>query len=213
MQYCILVWGSTYPSNLNRIALLQKRMIRIVYKTSYAHTYPIFNELEILPFNKIYLFHLGLFMYQFHNCMLPSNFDEYFTCVNHVHNYNTRQSNLFFLPIWRTNRRKFAIIYQGPKFIKTPSPKIYMKLHPSPVFGKNLKNIYSNFNFVLFKHTINVTISFYLCSVKNLIPIFWSILPFHPNFVCLFVCLIYTLYLARYAFTVNTKIHTRNFQR
>jgi hypothetical protein len=34
-------------------------MIRIVYKTSYdAHTYPIFNELEILPFNKIYLFHL-----------------------------------------------------------------------------------------------------------------------------------------------------------
>ena len=55
MQYCILVWGSTYPSNLNRIALLQKRMIRIVYKTSYdAHTYPIFKELEILPFNKIY---------------------------------------------------------------------------------------------------------------------------------------------------------------
>ena len=126
MQYCILVWGSTYPSNLNRIALLQKRMIRIVYKTSYdAHTYPIFNELEILPFNKIYLFHLGLFMYQFHNCMLPSNFDEYFTCVNQVHNYNTRQSNLYFLPFCRTNLRKFAIIYQGPKFFNSLPKNIY----------------------------------------------------------------------------------------
>ncbi len=26
MQYCILVWDSTYPSNLNRIVLLQKRL-------------------------------------------------------------------------------------------------------------------------------------------------------------------------------------------
>ena len=135
-------------SNLNRIALLQKRMIRIVYKTSYdAHTYPIFNELEILPFNKIYLFHLGLFMYQFHNCMLPSNFDEYFTCVNQVHNYNTRQSNLYFLPFCRTNLRKFAIIYQGPKFFNSLPKNIY---DASSVSGKNLKNIYLNFNFVLF---------------------------------------------------------------
>ena len=29
MQYCILVWGSTYPSNLNRIVLPQKKVVRI----------------------------------------------------------------------------------------------------------------------------------------------------------------------------------------
>ena len=52
MQYCILVWGSTYPSNLNRIVLLQKRLIRIVYKASYdAHTQPFFKEHGILPFD------------------------------------------------------------------------------------------------------------------------------------------------------------------
>jgi hypothetical protein len=39
IQYCILVWGSTYPSNLNRIVLLQKRVIRIINHEVYdAHT-------------------------------------------------------------------------------------------------------------------------------------------------------------------------------
>jgi hypothetical protein len=32
LQYCITVWGSTYPTNLNRIILLQKRIIRILDK-------------------------------------------------------------------------------------------------------------------------------------------------------------------------------------
>ena len=46
MQYCILVWGSTYPLNLYRIVLLQKH-IRIVDKSAYdAHTEPIFRKLK-----------------------------------------------------------------------------------------------------------------------------------------------------------------------
>ena len=41
-QYCIIVWGSTYPTNLNRLILLQKRIIRIVNKKPFdAHTDPL----------------------------------------------------------------------------------------------------------------------------------------------------------------------------
>jgi hypothetical protein len=29
-NYCITIWGSTYPSNLNRLILLQKKVIRIL---------------------------------------------------------------------------------------------------------------------------------------------------------------------------------------
>ena len=66
IQYCILVWGSTYSSNLNRIALLQKRVVRIINKEKFdAHTDPIFKELKILKLHDIYLFHLGKFMYLF----------------------------------------------------------------------------------------------------------------------------------------------------
>ena len=42
-QYCIIVWGSTYPTNLNHLILLQKRITRIVNKKPFdAHTDPLF---------------------------------------------------------------------------------------------------------------------------------------------------------------------------
>ena len=64
MQYCIIVWASTYPTNLNRIILLQKSIIIIVSKEAFdAHTDPIFKALKILKFDNIYLLQLGKFMY------------------------------------------------------------------------------------------------------------------------------------------------------
>ena len=95
IQYCILVWGSTYSSNLNRIALLQNRVVRIINKEKFdTHTDPIFKELKILKLDDIYLFHLGKFMYLFQNNLLS------ILWTNQVHNYNTRSSNqnLFYVP-------------------------------------------------------------------------------------------------------------------
>ena len=47
LNYCNLVWGSAYKSNLQRIVILQKRVIRIVDKSYYnAHTEPIFKKLN-----------------------------------------------------------------------------------------------------------------------------------------------------------------------
>ena len=37
LQYCVSVWGSTYPSNLNRISMLQKNSVRIIAKESCPH--------------------------------------------------------------------------------------------------------------------------------------------------------------------------------
>ena len=54
--YCVSVWGSTYQSNLNRIIVLQKKIIRIISKVSFdAHTGVLFKEQEILKFSDIYL--------------------------------------------------------------------------------------------------------------------------------------------------------------
>ena len=42
LQYCILVWGSTYPTHLRRIVLFQKRIIRIISKKGFdAHIDPL----------------------------------------------------------------------------------------------------------------------------------------------------------------------------
>ena len=64
-----------YPTNLNRIVLLQKRAVRIVSKEAFdAHTDPVFHELKILKFEKISLLHLGKFMYSYKNNRLPRRF-------------------------------------------------------------------------------------------------------------------------------------------
>ena len=66
--YCNLILASTYKSNLVRLEILQKRMMRTIAKTHfYAHTDPIFRKLGILKFHDIHLFQLGLFMYSYQN--------------------------------------------------------------------------------------------------------------------------------------------------
>ena len=125
LNYCNLVWGSAYKSNLQRIVILQKRVIWIVDKSySNAHTEPIFKKLNLLKFQDIHLLHLGQFMFSFKNSILPRKFENIFTTNNQIHNYNTRHANSFRLPLCRTNIRQLSVFYQGPKFFNSLSPEI-----------------------------------------------------------------------------------------
>ena len=104
------------------IALLQKRVVRIINKEKFdAHTDPIFKELKILKLEDIYLFHLGSFMYLFQNNLLPRPFGNLILRTNQGHNYNTRSSNqnLFYVPFCRTSLRQFCVHYQGRSFFNT----------------------------------------------------------------------------------------------
>ena len=57
-QYCILEWGSTYLTQLRRLILLQKRIVRIISKKGFdAHTNPLFKNLMILKLEDIYSLH------------------------------------------------------------------------------------------------------------------------------------------------------------
>ena len=57
-QYCILEWGSTYLTQLRRLILLQKRIVRIISKKAFdAHTNPLFKNLMILKLEDIYSLH------------------------------------------------------------------------------------------------------------------------------------------------------------
>ena len=62
----ILVWGSTYPTHLRRLVLLQNRIVRVIKKKGFdAHTEPLFKNLMILKLEDIYSLHLGKFMFSF----------------------------------------------------------------------------------------------------------------------------------------------------
>ena len=60
LYYCNLAWCGTYKTNLQRIVILQKRVVRIVNNSTYdANTGPIFKKLELLKLHDIHLFQLG----------------------------------------------------------------------------------------------------------------------------------------------------------
>ena len=137
--YCVSVWGSTYQSNLNRIIILQKKIIRTISKVSFdAHTGVLFKEREILKFLDIYLYQIGKFMYLFKKGLLPNYFRDMFTLASQIHSYNTRNSSLFYIPYCRTNFRKFSIQFQGPTLFNSLSREI-QNTESISLFGKRLK--------------------------------------------------------------------------
>ena len=118
LQYCILAWGSTYPTHLRRLVLLQKRIIRIISKKGFdAHTNPLFKSLMILKLEDIYSLYLGKFMFSLKKNSVPSSFSRSILRTNQVHGYNTRSSKKIYIPFCRTNVRHFSVFfYQGPVF-------------------------------------------------------------------------------------------------
>ncbi len=54
LTYCNSVWSSTYVSNLRRVLMLQKRVVRLLTNSGFReHTAPLFRELNLLNIYKI----------------------------------------------------------------------------------------------------------------------------------------------------------------
>ena len=125
LVYCISEWGSTYPSNLNRIFLLQKKVIRIISKSAFdAYTEPIFKQLKVLKLSDIYRSQISKLVFSFKKGLLLDAFSGMFLLTNQIQHYNTRNSNSFYLFSWRTNIRQFAIRFQGHKLFNSFNTEI-----------------------------------------------------------------------------------------
>ena len=139
LQYCVIVWGLTYPTNIRRIELLQKRVIRILNKSAFdAHTSPIFKKLDLLKLNDICMLQLGQFMFHHKSSLLPERFDNMFFKNDQIHTFNTRNSSKYHVPSCRTNIRQFSVRFQGPKFFNS-LPHDLVDIVSSTLFKKNLK--------------------------------------------------------------------------
>ena len=133
------VWGSTYQSNLSRVFILQKKIIRIISKVSFdSHTSVLFKEQGILKFFDIYFYQIGKFMYLFKKGLLPNYFRNMFTLASQLHSHYTKNCNLYYISPCRTNIRNFSIRFQGPKFFNSLSPEI-QNSESIRLFGKRLK--------------------------------------------------------------------------
>ena len=85
-----------YASNLSRLEILQKRVVRIINNSRYdSHTNLILKNLRILRFHDICKLQIGQFMFLYENNMLPGNFENMFKLNKEVHNYDTRSASEF----------------------------------------------------------------------------------------------------------------------
>jgi len=76
--------------HLKRIHKIQKRALRIISNSSYlCHSEPLFEKYNALDIFNLYKKDLGLFMYKYHEGVLPKSFDNLFTNMKDVHSYNT----------------------------------------------------------------------------------------------------------------------------
>jgi hypothetical protein len=75
-----LIWGNTYPTRLQKLTNVQKKIVRLICFKSYTdHSEPLFLDLKILNIYKINDYLCGIFMYRFNYCQnLPDFYSNYF---------------------------------------------------------------------------------------------------------------------------------------
>ena len=149
--YAVELWGSADISHLDRILILQKRIVRMLTYSdkrqddfSFPSANPLFFRLEILKIHDLFKLKIAKFIYNCLKKLTPTNFITWFNLTSQLHNHNTRSkfidinnlttTNNLFIPIARTS-------HYGLKKIKVHGPKIWNDL-PPPL---RIKNSYGSF--------------------------------------------------------------------
>jgi hypothetical protein len=117
LTYGNLVWGNTYPTRLQKLLNVQKKIVRLIsFKSYMEHSKPLFLDLKILNIYQINDYLCSLFIYR-RNYMYcqnsPDFYNDYFKQNNDVHNYNTRNSNKLHVSYKRTNCRIYTVFNKG----------------------------------------------------------------------------------------------------
>ena len=140
IMYGLIVWGNTYETTIKPVFVIQKREVRVITFSNFEqHSSPLFKALKIVKFPDLVTYLIAIYMYKFHNQLLPGVFASFFTKVDTVHSYNTRHSAklTYYLPKARTNYGKFSIRFQGPKIWNAIDDET--KILSMSLFKKRLK--------------------------------------------------------------------------
>lgn len=139
INYGVLAWGKSLITQLDKIFLAQKRVIRTICNADFrAHTNPLFYHHRILKVEDIYYMQLGSLMYDLNSGVLPLALAKIFKRNNQIHNYATRGASAFHLPHARTKFTLNTLVCTGPRFWNTLDSSISHSVSIS-VFKRKLK--------------------------------------------------------------------------
>jgi hypothetical protein len=137
LNYCAIIWGNNYDTNIKRIMLLQKRAIRIVSKKPYLHpTHELFIEHKMLKIKEIVKEQSIFILLRFINDTLPRPISQ---LLKYSNISRTRQVNHFAAPRALTNYKLFAFSCSAPRVWNTIVAPMFPNLVDVPRNKQTLK--------------------------------------------------------------------------
>ena len=103
LLYGNIIWGTALKTYLERIEKLQKMAIRLIFNTRRReHTTPIFKREHIIKVRDLNEYVTTIFMHKLVHGKLPPYFGKMFISNASIHDKNTRQTNQFHVPLFKT---------------------------------------------------------------------------------------------------------------
>ena len=137
LNYCAVVWGSTYRSKLYKIIVLQKRAVRIIdHKPFLFPSSELFVKYNILKIPDLIVQQNIVILLAFLNNTLPTSISKLFNINRPL---VTRSSEHFVLPFSRYNFRTFALSFTAPKAWNTVISPMFPQMGDVPKCKDALK--------------------------------------------------------------------------
>ena len=119
LLYCLIVWGNSNFTTINKLVCLQKKAMRIISNSGYrSSTTPIFKKLSILKLTDLYKLEISLYMFKCLHCLLPNVCNQNGPTLRPIMPQQTRANSIlynFIQPGCRTTVRERSLALQGPK--------------------------------------------------------------------------------------------------
>ena len=114
LNYCNEIWGKTYKVHVDKLYILQKRVIRLVTNSDFlSPSLPHFVKLKIIPLFELVKLNISIFMFKYHKGIFPAVFNNMFKTNSSFHNYHTRTRNNLCVPTTRSTIRTHSIRFTG----------------------------------------------------------------------------------------------------
>ena len=139
--YGIIVWGSTFPTYLRKLSILQNKAVKLIGDGNYSEkATPFYIKLKILKIPELFKLEVAKLVHKHVHNNLPIPLSNLFKKSHESSTRSTRfSSNPFNLsiPLYRSSRLQRCIRYQGAK-VWNSIPTEIRKL-PKTSFHSNLK--------------------------------------------------------------------------
>ena len=158
--YAIQVWGSACDTELNKILILQKRVVRLITHNDkrpilpgpLIASDPLFVKLDLLKVKDIFIMQISKFIFNCLKLETPNNFRNWFKFNCETHDHKTRlsyfelgKSNYFDLCKLTKSNNLFIhyarTTHYGLKLIRVSGPKIWNSL-PLEIRNSNSINLF-----------------------------------------------------------------------